>query len=264
MIPDLETGYMVMGHDTPNRWRTKIECVLARISEGREAEYSYLSHECRAEALSSKIFDSRNYEFVAVKTWNGVFYLRGGSYNYGFNPLKNLRKKTPECVYEKMPDSNIFVYCLQRSPRYLGFDEALTILQSETPSQQENLFIEVTFRQSGFNYTLYAPGRYINYPHPELGEDMFIQPISGFVLYEENDIVHISYVATHMRKSGVESVEFRARDMVSFIETKNKGSRIFPFFNLINKMALSSFLVTDDFCLKRRFPDGNCRLFVYE
>ncbi len=174
MVPDFENGYMVMGHDTSNRWRTEIECVLARSKDGAKEEYAYLSHECRAENVSSEIFDDRSYEFVAAKTWNGVYYLRGGSYNYGFNPLNNLRKKRPECVYEKLPDDNIFVHCPKRRPRYLDFNEALDILQTEGDGKQIKLYIEATFQHSGFNYTLYAPSKYTNYPHPELNKERFI------------------------------------------------------------------------------------------
>lgn len=268
MVPDFENGYMVMAHDSPNRWRTGIECVLTRSKDGAEIQHAYLSHECRAENVASEIFDDRCYEFVAAKLWSGDYYLRGGSYNYGFNPFRNLRKSPPECTYEKLPDENIFVHCPMRSPRYLDFDEALESLQSENDGKRKKLFMKVTFRHSGFNYALYAPSRYINYPHPELGPELgegrYIQPISGLVLFDEGAVARIAYVAAHMRETATETVEFNVRDMVSFIGTKNKSSRLFPIFKIFDKLLFSAFFTMDDFCSVRRFPDGDCRLFVYE
>ncbi len=76
--------------------------------------------------------------------------------------------------------------------------------------------------------------------------------------------MRIAYVAAHMLESGTQTVEFRVRDMVSFIETKNKSSRLFPIFKIFDKLFLSAFFTMDDFSTVRRFPDGDCRLFVYE
>ena len=97
---DLENRHIVIvsGHEDPiNRWQTSVECVLSRTNSHDEKQYAWLSHECRSEHLSPHIFDDEYYEFVVVKGWNGTVYLRGGSYNYGFNPIKislaRLRKR---------------------------------------------------------------------------------------------------------------------------------------------------------------------------
>ena len=58
------------------------------------------------------------------------------------------------------------------------------------------------------------------------------------------------------------SIEFRVRDMVSFIETKNRDSRLFPVFRVLDRLLLGPFLVTDEF-LRIRRESGDCRIFVY-
>ena len=43
----------------------------------------------------------RVFEVCLLTTWDGVFSLRHGSFNYGFNPAKNAAGWMPETSYVK-------------------------------------------------------------------------------------------------------------------------------------------------------------------
>ena len=262
---DLENGYMVIGAgriDGNNRWQTSVECILARINGHNEKQYAWLSHECRSESVSPDIFDYQNYEFVVVKGWNGTVNLRSGSYNYGFNPIRNYLGKVPETTHE-ISDIGVEVYCKPRKAKVLGFDEALEFFQKEDESKSNKIYMLVEYETGSHKYELYAPCRYTNYPQSTKNGKYF-QPISGYVLFEDQERFYLSYVAAHIREDGTKAVEFRVREMTSFINTKNNGSRLYPVFKLLDFLLLRFFLVMDDFTRIEKFHNAKCTLFVYD
>jgi len=250
-----------MGHDSPNCWQTSVECVLVRGGEG-EGQRAYLSHECRKESVSPEIFSATNYEFVVIDTWNGIYNLRSGSFNYGFNPLANFRRRRPDCVYEKTAAIDVFVQCADREARFLEFDEALAFFRARDSGKNNKVYLELAFDNGGHAYRLYAPCRYTNFPHAEKGRGSYLQPITGYTLFEEGERFYVAYTAAHVTPEGTQSIEFCVRDMTSFIATKNTRSRAFSLFRILDRLALSVFLVTDDFTRVCRV-DGTCRIFDY-
>ena len=239
---DLENGHMVMGAD--NLWQTGVECVLARTHGDNEKQYAWLSHECRAESVSPDIFGTHgNYEFVVIKGWNGTVILRSGSYSYGFNPIRNFLGKAPETTHE-ISDIGVDVYCNTRKARVLSFGEALEFFQKEDENKSNKIYMLVEYEIGSHKYELFAPCRYTNYPQ-STKNGKYLQPISGYVLFEDQERFHLSYVAAHIREDGTKTVEFRVREMTSFINTKNKGSRLYPVFKLLDFLLLRFFLVIE-------------------
>ena len=265
VAPDLQDGFMVLNYDKNNRWQTGIECVLERRKNDEELERTYLSHECRAEAVNDDPFSHPgNHEFVCISTWTGNYILRSGSSLYGFNPIKNLRKKYYKKTYQRV-NNKFFVSCNDRNVQYLTFDEVITFLQQNFDSGYKTLYMELTFRQFGCKYVLYAPCRYINFPNPNYKTRKYLQPISGYVVYEKHDKFFISYVVSHVADGFTKAIQFRIRDQVDFIETKNHSSRMFRFFHVLNKVFFSAFFVTDDFCRIAKINDKEiqCKFFCY-
>ncbi len=262
---DLENGHISIGSgrvDENNRWQTGVECILSRTNGYNEKQYAWLSHECRSESVSPNIFDRQNYEFVVVKGWSGTVCLRGGSYNYGFNPFRNFLGKAPQITHENT-DMGVEVYCKARKARELGFDEAVEFFQKEDVKKSNKIYMLVEYEAGSYKYELYAPCRYTNYPDSSK-DGKYLQPISGYVLFEDRERFHLSYVAAHIREDGTKTVEFRVREMTSFINTKNKGSRLYPVFKLLDFLFLRFFLVMDDFTRIEKFHNGKCTLFVYD
>ena len=258
---DLENGYMVTGES--NLWQTDVKCILARTNGQNEKQYAWLSQECRAESVSPDIFGtSENYEFVVIKGWNGFVSLRSGSSNYDFNPIRNFLGKAPETTYI-IGGSAVEAHCNMRKVRILNFDEALEFFQKEDESKTNKIYMLIEYEIGSCKYELYAPCRYTNYPQT-LSNEKYLQPNSGYVLFEEREKFYLSYVAAHLREDGTRSVEFRIREMTSFINTKNKSSRLYPVFNLLDFLFLRFFFVMDDFTRIKKFHNAKCALFVYD
>lgn len=259
---DLENGYMVIGSEK-NLWQTGVECVLARTVENNEIQYAWLSHECRGESVSPDIFGThQNYEVVYIKAWNGHVSLRSGSSIYGFNPIRNFLGNASKTTHT-IGDHGVKINCKMRKARRLNFAEALEFFQKEDEDKTNKVYMLTEYEIGSYKYELYAPCRLTNYP-PSLRDEKYLQPISGYVLFEDREKFHLSYVAAHIREDGTKSVEFRVREMTSFINTKNKGSRLYPIFKLLDFLFLRFFFVMDDFVRIEKFHNGKCTLFVYD
>ena len=264
IAPDLQDGFMVLNEDKNNCWQTGIECVLVRLKNDEEEERAYLSHECRAEQVSDDPFGHcGNYEFVGISTWTGNYTFRSGSSLFSFNPIKNFRKKIPEGCYQRT-DNKYFISCNDRNIQYLDFDEVITFLQQKFQSGYKKLYMELKFCQFGYKYVLYAPCRYINFPNPNDKIRKYLQPISGYVLYEKHDKFFISYVVSHVANGLTKAIQFKIRDRVDFIETKS-NFKMFKLFKVLNKVLFSAFFVTHDFCRTDKINDEEmqCNFFCY-
>jgi len=264
IAPDLQDGFMVLSDDTDTPWQTGIECVLVRRRNEEEEERAYLSHECRAEAVGDDPFSHPgNYEFVGISTWIGNYILRSGPSLFSFNPIKNFRKKIPEGCYQRT-DNKYFISCNDRNIQYLDFDEVITFLQQKSQSGYKKLYMELKFRKFGYNYVLYAPCRYINFPNQNYKIRKYLQPISGYVLYEKHDKFFISYVVSHVANGLTKAIQFKIRDRVDFIETKS-NFKMFKLFKVLNKVLFSAFFVTHDFCRTDKINDEEmqCNFFCY-
>ncbi|MEE2761105.1 MAG: hypothetical protein VYE18_06645 [Pseudomonadota bacterium] len=260
---DLENGYLILGSGEDINWQTSVECILSRTSEHNEKQHAWLSNECRAEAPSPDIFGfDRNYEHVVVKGWDKNVCVRGGSYNYGFNPIKNFLGKVPETAHE-ISDCDVKVYCKLRNVKALSFDEALEFFQKNDETKSNKIYMLVEYETGSRKYKLIAPCRLTNFTN-SLNNKKFLQPISGFVLFECGERFHIAYVAAHIREAGTKSVEFRVREMTSFVNTKNKDSRLYPVFKLLDFLFLRFFFVMDEFTRVEKVHNSKCTLFVYD
>ena len=222
-----------------------------------------MSHECRGERVSPDIFGThQNYEFVFIKAWNGHVCLRSGSSNYGFNPIRNFLGKAPETTYT-IGNYGVKTNCKMRMARELDFAEALEFSQEKDGDKTNKVYMLIDYEIGPCKYELYAPCKLMNYPS-SLRDEKFLQPTSGYILFEDREKFHLSYVAANIREDGTKSLEFKVREMTSFINTKNKGSRLYPIFKLLDFLFLRFFFVMDDFTRIEKFHNGKCTLFVYD
>jgi len=265
VAPDLRDGFMILNYNGNNRWQTGIECVLVRSKEGGEEERAYLSHECRAENVSADPFSHPgDYEFVGISTWNGNYLIRSGSCFYGFNPFSSSRRNTFGPTYEKT--SQIFlVSCKNREAHYLSFDEALELLQQNFGNGYKKLYIKATFKRSGYKYTIYAPANYINFPSADNVTKKYLQPISGYVLYEDSGRFFISYIVCHITDSLPTVIQFKVRDKASFVSTKEPHGITYPIFHIFDKPIFSKFFVMEGFYRTERMgpEEAQCEFFYY-
>lgn len=175
LFPDLPKAYAIVGTNQKNSWQTNILSILERTNKHGEKSYSYLTKECSAESISnSSIFNLKlRYVFQVLKTWDGVFCIRTG---------KHVRK---EERHFHSSDLDVDVKCPFSPIKVLRVDELIKDLQSCDKQVASNTFLKVFFKKCGFEYAVYCPCHYINYPNdnfPESGN--YIQPIMGLVLLE--------------------------------------------------------------------------------
>ncbi len=246
---------MVMrGRGNANFWQTPVECALAKTDRRNETQVAWLSHECRAEDISHSIFEGqRIYEAVAVKGWDQTIFLRSGSYNYSLNPAR------PDQLTYERGALEIQINCEPRTARNIDFAETLALFQNGGGNK---IYMLIEYEKDSCRYRLYAPCRCVNYPAPDSGE-RYLQPISGYVLFDDAAKISVGYVAAHVREDET-SVEYCLREKISYINTKQKRSRLYRLFSLFDFLILRFFFVTDEFTRVEKLPSARCTFFVYE
>ncbi len=212
--PDLKDGFIILNRTAPNRWWTGVECALLRTRsagpEGGTEQWAYLSHECRAELVNDDPFGHPGvYEYAAAHTWAGNVALRAGPGLVGVRGPGS-EDVPAEAVAHEWVDMPIDVACPAREAQERSFDDVLLTLRSDFADGHDKLHMAIAYRQGGHDYTLYTPCRYINFAHPD--EDrIYLQPISGLVLYERDERFYASYVVIYIEQGHVRALQFRTR-----------------------------------------------------
>ena len=246
LVPDLQDGYIILNDDGSNRWWTGIQCVLARRTHGDgDEQRAYLSHECRAESVTEDPFShTGDYEYVGITTWSGNYAIRSGHKLLGSDPSK------PDGAapsYETI-DMPMRVSTADRDVRPAPFDEVLQMLRSDFEGGYRTMHMAITYRQQNHDYTLYVPCRYINFPHPNETTKNYLQPISGYVVYERDERFFIAYVVCHIADGLVKSLQFKLRERVTLGDSSGENAP-----------------ATHEFCRTERIggDDVECTFFSY-
>jgi len=236
LTPDLKDGFIILNRTFANRWWTGVECALARTRNGEAEQWSYLSHECRAELVNDDPFGHPGiYEYVAAKTWAGNLAMRAGPGLVGVGGPGEAEVDAGIAAHEWI-DMPIEVTCAAREAKERSFDDVLGMLRSEFSGGHDKLHMAVGYRQGGHDYTLFTPCRYINFPDPGV-ERIYLQPISGLVLYEKDGRFHASYVVIYIEQGQVQALQFRTRHVQTHV------------FSEVERIDVSG---------------ATCRFFVYE
>ena len=272
--PDLESGYMVNNYNDFNRFQTFIEAVLEkRPGSGSEPKFAYLSSHCRSELVSTdKIFKDILYSYAIVKSWKGVHALRQGSNITSRNPFR--RDDRTNVFFEKS-DHRTFVRCDVIEVEELSFGDALQFLQCEGETKNNKIYMRIEWRIGAETYALYTPCRYTNFLNPnDLAppEDNpnyqnlrgpYIQPLSGVVIFEENDILVPAYVGAHVNDAGTRRIEFCLRGRYNFFSLQRSGSWAKRLVEgILARVFDKRYFVVDEF--HRVIPvSGTCTFYRY-
>ncbi len=226
LVPDLHEGFIILNDNGSNRWWTGVECVLARRGNGAE-QRACLSHECRAELVNDDPFGHPGeYEYVAITTWSGNYAFRSGHKLVGSERSKP-SDAAPTCEKIDMP---LRVEGADRDVRPMPFDDVLRMLRSDFADGYRKVYMAIAYRQGGHEYTLYAPCRYINFPNPDKPDVKYLQPISGYVVYEQDEQFSIAYVVCHIADGQVKALQFKLRERVTLGEAPDgNGPATFEF-----------------------------------
>ena len=273
--PDLENGYMVNTYNLSNRFQTFIEAVLEKRAGGGEEtpQYAYLSTPCRSERVSADaMFKKTLYSFAMVKFWKGVYALRQGSH---LTSRSLFRRDDRTNVFFEKTDHRSIVRCDHVRVEELPFDDALRLLQSEDTAKNNKIYMRIDWRNGADAYALYTPCRYTNFPNPDDvpppednpdywdRRDRYIQPISGVVIFEENDILVPAHVAAHISEAGTELIEFCLRGRYNFFSLQRSGSWAKQLVErILARVFDGRYFVVDEFHRVISVP-GTCTIYRY-
>ncbi|TAN55802.1 MAG: hypothetical protein EPN26_04780 [Rhodospirillales bacterium] len=272
--PDLLNGYLVNTFESFNRFQTDVECALLTTeADGRE-RFAYLSSLCRPESISpSEIFNEMIYSFAMVTTEQGVFALRSGSSLISRNPFHPQR---PDSFFQTTQHKTHIV-CPNVEVHEYSFDELLSYLQGEAPGKNNHIYMRIEWQEGSRLRRLFTHCRYINFPNPErdhaqmwdekpnypMHELRYIQPITGIVVYEENNIFVSAYVAAHVTAQGTARVEFCLRDSLSFFDLqRHERGRKRKIEQFLSRTVLGRYFSVDDFHRRISVP-ATCTFYRY-
>jgi hypothetical protein len=249
-LPDILDGYALVGTNNKNSWRTEIRSLLMRKTD-TESDTVYLTHECRAESVGASIFRGKLYEFAVVSTGTKNFALRYGGANYG------LRARSRKPVIDEV-DFDVNAYVPQRAVKLYDLDAALNFARNGDTAR---LFMKIEYTLGDASHTCITPCRYINFPNTALTDEIYIQPISGYTIFDDGTKLMSSYIAAYVSPE-LTNIEVISRDLISLLDVKCSVWRAGPLFRFLLR-PLSSFFLTDEFHNVTRL-NGRVEFFTYE
>ncbi len=258
--PDLVNGSMINGFGLANQWATEIQSVLVISRDGRD-DTAYLGQECRAESVigasggKDTIFRGSAYEMCVAQTWDNAIIFRAGAYLSPASPWKAGKNRTGVFEYPSK------VVCPDVEARVISKDTLYSDLVKKNVSIR-NLFMRISWESGDERISIYCPLRYINFPRDQ--ESWYLQPISGHVLYYDEGIFYIAYVACSVNSESSEArIELVCRMPTSILELKSKGVIAKMISVLLDLTRLSKGLLMDDF-MKRVVLSGACEFYKYK
>jgi len=253
---DLKDGYLQIGRDQEvgaNIWQTFIECML--IKNG--VEKSFLATNCRAENVTQEgsIFSGKLAEVSVVKGWDQNFIFRAGPGIY--HPFRGRLTRKLHCgVY----DGGVNVVGKCRSVKYWSVREVLEALLN---FRNDNFFYwSIRYHWDNSEYELIAPCKYINFSSI-IDDFAYIQPISGYVIFEEESVLFISYISANISIFGQINAHVIKRSPIYIFDTKVGFAG--PFTKLLG-LAFLPFkwcFMTDEFNSQVKL-DPEVKIFTYE
>ena len=258
-VPDLENGFMILNHNTANRWQTNIEAVLVKEAGAKnrdgsddQDQYSYLSHECRSENVGEDPFDHADALYVGISTWSGNLVFGSGS---------SIWRKSPKFQMRGTNNQHV-VNCEEVNAKFVSFDEVLRNLQSDCSYGFRRLYTELIYTHLGVTYRLYTPCRYLNFPNPELEKKKYLQPISGYVLLEEEEQFYLAYVVAHIADGETKSIQFRLHEQTNYFKTVARENKYSLIPRLVNALPTMFYAAGYERVVRVTDSDMRCRFFT--
>ncbi len=199
-VPYLENGFVILNHDTDNRWVTRVEASLKRSRRDGTYEFSYLSHECISENVGADPFGHEDPDlFVGMSTWSGNYLMGAGNSILRKNPKYEMRKT----------EKRYLVSCKERLVCPYSFDDVFSNAREDCRQGFSQIFSELSYTSNGTKYSVYTPCRYLNFPPKWAKGRRYLQPISGHVLFEEKERFYLAYVVAYIEEGVTKSIQFR-------------------------------------------------------
>jgi hypothetical protein len=254
---DLKNGYLQMGWQDQGRqtniWQTFIECMLIR----NETDKAFLATNCRAESVSDEIpiFGGRQADVSIVKGWDENHIIRAGAGIY--YPFRSYLSETAH-YWEY--NGGVKVVGKERPVKVWTVEEVLKVLRE---GYDNNFFYwSIKYDYNGYSYELITLCKYINFPANQ--EDSgYIQPISGYVLFEDQDTFFIAYVSAHIKSDRKISVEILKRKPIYLFDTKVDRVSYYTRLLRFALAPLKQLFLIDEFSERIKLS-AEVSIFTYE
>lgn len=199
-------------------------------------------------------------EVAAIDTWNGRFMLRAGA---GLYPALRWRTDDGDGLHCG-PGPAGSVHCDDVAVRILSFDAVLDELAAPPTGRNNRFFVRFSWRAGEFAYDLYAPCRYLNFRNFNRSSGLrYLQPITGYVLLEEDERFFIGYAAAYIEEGRVLRTELIARRRASYFALKQGigGPLSLAAMRLLDGL-FGGFFSTDEFVAPKPI-DAECEFYRY-
>ena len=236
-----------------NLWQTFIESMLIKNGE----ENAFLATNCRAENIVSegKIFGGKLADVSVIKGWDKNLIIRAGPGLY--HPFRPGQSKTFHCAKFEY---GVKVVGNETKIRKWSFDEVYRELQEGILGN--DLFWKVKYKYHGDDYEIISSLRYINFSR-SASQQKYIQPISGYVLFEDSEIFFIACLAANILPSGKVNAEILKRIPINLFDTKEFIGGLSIRLLRILSIPLKWLFLTDEFADSVKI-DATVEFFTYE
>jgi hypothetical protein len=179
-------GSVMIGLNSGNTWKTRIEAALVS-----DIETAYLTTACRAERVqvTGDLIGRRYSEVSVISTDKTDWIIRSGAGIW--HPLKI---RFSEALHYGEFQGGTNVSCPEVNVRMLTFGEVY-----------DDISMQVRYNHQGEAFEIICPCRYTNFANPEHtapDQKNYVQPISGYVLFKNNQRYYQAYVVAHIVEDG--------------------------------------------------------------
>ncbi len=256
---DLENSYVYFNCGEVNCWRGAIKSTLTNITDNKTY---YLTKECRAEIIGQYPFkhQSNSEICIIVKDKDCKYAIRD-------NPIfKNDDFDNHHYHMVSLKESNDEVILTKTNYELLDYENILEHLYNRT---LENIYLNLDYTFQNKKYSIFSKVEYLNFPGSMVDKKTeknrtldtnYLQPIIGYVPFENNGKIHIAYVARYISQNLQGNLEFRLR-------TNTKSSNF--YYGAYNLKVKLKFLLLDllkikisEFCQRISIKESEYSFYI--
>jgi len=252
-ILDLENSYVYFCCDEVNSWRGSIKSTLTNLTDKKTF---YLTKECRAEIIGQYPFkhQAKSELCIVVKDKNCKYLIRD-------NPVfKNNDFDNHHYGIRSLKESNDEIILTKTNYELLDYESVLQHLNKRT---LKNIYCKFDYTFKSKNYSVFSKVEYLNFPGSMFNRTLntnYLQPIMGYVPFENNEKIYIAYVARYVSPKLKGNLEFRLRSntKVSDFYYGNYNLKVKLKFLLLNFLKIK----VSEFYERISISESECSFYV--
>ncbi len=204
-ILDLENSYIYFNTNKENCWRGSIKSTLTDRTNNKTF---YLTKECRAERIGQYPFEHKAKSEICIVVENkNCRYLIRDNPVFKEKDFDNHHYRT-----HTLQENKDEVILTKADYEILDYESILKHLNNKT---LKDIYCKLNYTFQNKNYSVFSKVEYINFPgsnvkNKELDTN-YLQPIMGYVPFENNGKIYIAYVARYINPKIEGNLEFRLR-----------------------------------------------------